>query len=449
MSVVFAARRVRIAASFRFFCALTSALSSAVGLVGVHASPAYAQGGQANTAPRVLVIDSVRVVHVADARIGPLQRIVIRGDTIAAITALDAPLPATVDVVLNARGAYAIPGLVDHHVHFVPQQAARLERAARGGVTMVNSMAGDARVAGEYARQVITKELAGPEIAYASVLAGPGFFIDPRFRNAGVGFVPGTAPWAQAMTDTTDLVRAVARARGSGAELLKLYAMLDSTLAARITAEAHVQGMRVVAHGTVFPARPLQLVQSGVDVLTHVPYLSWQGAPSVQADDAFKRAEGPYTSVEVDGAEIAALVDAMAKAGTVLEPTLYVFLSRDSPAVMRAWSLALTRRAHERGVPILAGTDNLIAADSAALPNIHSELSYLVDAGLSPAAALATATLVPARVMGRASTHGAVAAGFVADLLLLDANPLLDIAATRTIRNVVLKGRVLATPPSR
>jgi hypothetical protein len=154
----------------------------------------------------VLVIDSVRVVDVVAARAGELQRIVIRGDTIVAITALDAPLPASVDVLLNARGAYAIPGLVDHHVHLVPRQAATLERAARGGVTMVNSMAGDARVAGEYARQVITKELAGPEIAYASVVAGPGFFVDPRFRGAGVGFTPGTAPWAQSMTDTTDLV---------------------------------------------------------------------------------------------------------------------------------------------------------------------------------------------------------------------------------------------------
>jgi imidazolonepropionase-like amidohydrolase len=408
-------------------------------------TPAHAQRATAHDAStRVLVVDSVRVVDVAAARTSTLRRIVIRGDTIAAVTNLDAPLPATVDVLLNARGAYAIPGLVDHHVHLVPRQAAALERAARGGVTMVNSMAGDARVAGEYARQVIMKELAAPEIVFASVLAGPGFFIDPRFRGAGVGFAPGTAPWAQAMTDTTDLVRAVARARGSGAELLKLYAMLDSTLAARITNEAHAQGMRVVAHGTVFPARPLQLVQAGVDVLTHVPYLSWQGATSVQAGDVFKRAEGPYASVAVNGTQITTLVDAMVKAGTALEPTLYVFLSRESPAVMRAWSLALTRRAHERGVPILAGTDNLIGADSTALPNIHAELAYLVEAGLSPVAALATATVVPARVMGRAATHGAIAPGFVADLVLIEEDPLVDISATRKIRKVVLRGRVLA-----
>lgn len=83
--------------------------------------------------------------------------------------------------------------------------------------------------------------------------------------------------------------------------------------------------------------------------------------------------------------------------------------------------------------------------DTTALPSIHDELAHLVQAGLSPAAALASATVVPARVMERAATHGVLAPGFVADLVLLGADPLADIAATRRIRQVVLRGRVLAT----
>jgi imidazolonepropionase-like amidohydrolase len=391
------------------------------------------------------ILSPPRLKFLSRNRTGPLQRVIVRGDRIHAVTSLDAPLPDTVDERISAHGGFAIPGLVDHHVHLVPGQAATLERVARGGVTMVNAMAGDARVAGEYARQVITRELAGPEIAYASVVAGPGFFVDPRFIGAGVGFTPGTAPWAQAITDSTDLVRAVARARGSGAELLKLYAMLDSTLAARLTTEAHAQGMRVIAHGTVFPARPLQLVQAGVDVLTHVPYLSWEGATTVRAEDAFERINGPYAAVPSDGAVIDALVSAMRAAGTVLEPTLTVFVDRDAPALMANWSRELTQRAHAAGVPILAGTDQLAGRDTAALPSIHDELAHLVQAGLSPAAALASATVVPARVMGRAATHGVLAPGYVADLVLLGADPLADIAATRSIRQVVLRGRVLAT----
>ena len=203
----------------------------------------------------------------------------------------------------------------------------------------------------------------------------------------------------------------------------------------------------MVAHGTVFPARPLQLVAGGVDVLTHVPYLSWQGAASIKPEDSFNRANGPYEQVPADAPAIERLLQAMRTRGTYLEPTLEVFLGRPSTATgMREWSLAVTRRAFMLGIPILAGTDGMIGNNAEALPNIHKELVRLVEAGLSPGAALASATIVPARAMGRARTHGAIAPGRVADLVLLDANPLVDITATTRIRQVFLKGRAVRTP---
>ena len=392
---------------------------------------------------RVVIVDSVSVVDVAARRVVAQQRIVVRGDSIVAVHPVSAPLPDTVDERIDGRGAFAIPGLVDHHVHITAGMDAALRQAARGGVTMVHSMAGDNRTAGEYARRVLTKELAGPEIAYASVMAGPDFFVDPRFRGASLGFVPGNAPWAQAVTANTDVVRAVAAARGSGAEVLKLYAMIDSALAARLTAEAHRQGMRVVAHGTVFPARPLQLVQGGADILTHVPYLSWQGAKEVRAQDSFDRRQGPYSSLPADGPQVTALLAAMKRAGTYLEPTLFVFARNADEKDVNNWGAAVTRKARDAGVPIIAGTDGLIGADTSALPNIHRELQYLVTAGLTPAEALAAATTTPARAMRRERTHGVIAAGHVADIVLLEANPLESIEATTKIRQVVLRGRPL------
>ena len=298
---------------------------------------------------RVLVIDSVTVVDVAAKRLVALQRIVMRGDSIVAVQPVSATPPDSIDERIDGRGAFAIPGLVDHHVHITAGMDAALRQAARGGVTMVHSMAGDNRTVGEYARRVLARELAGPEIAYASVMAGPDFFVDQRFRGAGIGFVPGTAPWMQAVTATTDVVRAVAAARGSGAEVLKLYAMIDSALAARLIAEAHRQGMRVVAHGTVFPARPLQLVQGGADILTHAPYLSWQGAPDVRPQDVFDRRMGPYASVPVDGPQITALIGAMKQAGTYLEPTLFVFSRNVDETAVNNWGAALTRKARRCG----------------------------------------------------------------------------------------------------
>lgn len=405
---------------------------------------------QRAAAPRrapVTVIEDVQVVDVQEQTVTPNRRVILRGDSIFSVGTLGDRMPDTVDVRIDGRGGFLIPGLVDHHVHLTPGMTRALVQAARGGVTMVNAMAGDNRTAGEYARAVLAGELMGPEIAYASVMAGPDFFVDPRFRGASLGFAFGTAPWAQAVTASTDIVRAVSAARGSGAEALKLYAMIDSALAARLIAEAHHQGMRVIAHGTVFPARPLQLVGGGVDVLTHVPYLSWQGAASIKPEDSFNRANGPYEQVPADAPAIERLLQAMRARGTYLEPTLEVFLGRPTTATaMREWSRAVTRRAFTLGIPILAGTDGMIGNDAEALPNIHKELVRLVDAGLSPGAALASATIVPARAMGRSRTHGAIAPGRVADLVLLDANPLVDITATTRIRQVFLKGRAVRTP---
>jgi len=392
----------------------------------------------------VLVVDSVRIIDVQAQQVTPLRRIVVRGDSIAEVVAADAPLTNPVDERVNGGGAFVIPGLVDHHVHLTPGMAAALERGARGGVTMVQAMAGDNRVAGELARAALNKEIVSPEIAYASVMAGPDFFVDVRFIGSSLGFPIGKAPWAQAVTAETDVVTAVALARGSGAEVLKLYAMMDSALVARLTHEAHRQGMRVVAHGTVFPARPLQLAAAGVDILTHAPYLSWQGAAQVRPADAWNRRDGPYATVRADGAELDAVLSAMARRGTFLEPTLWVFTRQDVPPVVAAWGAQLAARAHARGIPILAGTDGFVDRDTLAPPLIHRELQRLVEAGLTPAAALAAATTVPARAMRRERTHGAVAAGRVADFVLLSANPLDDIRHTTAIRAVVLRGRVLA-----
>ena len=93
-------------------------------------------------------------------------------------------------------------------------------------------------------------------------------------------------------------------------------------------------------------------------------------------------------------------------------------------------------------MPLLAGTD-------APMPNLwpgsslHDELGLLVAAGLTPAAALRAATLAPARFLGVDADSGTIAVGKRADLVLLDENPLVDIAATRRIRAVVLGGRWL------
>jgi len=117
----------------------------------------------------------------------------------------------------------------------------------------------------------------------------------------------------------------------------------------------------------------------------------------------------------------------------------------DSVSKVRApWMYAVTKRAAQLGVPIVAGTDGLFGIASDSLPTLHRELELLISgAGLSPAQALTAATLNGARAIGVADQTGTIAVGKAADLVLLDADPLADIRNTRRIAAVIKNGVVV------
>jgi imidazolonepropionase-like amidohydrolase len=108
------------------------------------------------------------------------------------------------------------------------------------------------------------------------------------------------------------------------------------------------------------------------------------------------------------------------------------------------WSIFLTQRMNSQGIPIGAGTDTPILL---AVPgySLHAELEYLVRAGLSPLEALESATVRPAEYFSLQDEMGTIDAGKKADLVLLDANPLEDIANTKKISGVVTKGKYYNT----
>jgi hypothetical protein len=103
--------------------------------------------------------------------------------------------------------------------------------------------------------------------------------------------------------------------------------------------------------------------------------------------------------------------------------------------------LEIVRKLHAAGAPFLAGTDTPAGVDVLPGISLHLELQRFVAAGFSPLEALQTATLNPAKFYGKLNDYGSVQAGRVADLLLLDSNPLDDIANTRAIAGVVADGR--------
>jgi imidazolonepropionase-like amidohydrolase len=103
--------------------------------------------------------------------------------------------------------------------------------------------------------------------------------------------------------------------------------------------------------------------------------------------------------------------------------------------------LEMVNQMHKSGVPFLAGTDTAAGVNVFPGFSLHQELEYFVKAGFTPLDSLQTATINPARFFGRTVDLGSVERGKLADLVLLDANPLDDIRNTQKIRAVVLAGR--------
>ena len=418
-------------------------------LIAIFLAAPLALGAQPPAAAKSIVIADVTIIDGTGAAPRPHMTVVVRGGRITDLLAAGAGAPAT-DTTVDGAGRYLIPGLIDAHVHIGTTSWARevdqLGRALRGGVTSVFDMAGDTRATGDLARASLVAEIRAPSIYFVALMAGPAFFTDRRVLAASRGYAAGTAPWMQSITDETDLVRAVAMAKGTGAVAIKLYAALPGPLAAKIVDEAKRQGLRTVAHATTFPGRPLELVEGGVSILAHAPYLVWEGSPPT--DSFALRGRGDFLGVPAGSPSMETLLAQMRERGTMLGPTVWVFdesQPADSVSKVRApWMYAVTKRAAQLGVPLVAGTDGLFGIRGDSLPALHRELELLVTrGGLTPAQALTSATLNGARAIGVADQTGSIAVGKAADLVLLDGDPLVDIRNTRRIAAVIKNGVVI------
>lgn len=397
----------------------------------------------------VVLIQDVTLIDGTGAGARSHADVLIRDGRIAEVSDTGVRSSDDAAIVLNGRGRYAIPGLFDAHVHLSgapwEERINQLRRALAGGITSVYDVAGDVRETSDLARAELAGEIDSPAIDYAALMAGPAFFTDPRVVASSLGFAVGQAPWALSVGPDTDLARAVAAVRGSGASAIKLYAALDAATVKRIADEAHRQHVRLVAHATVFPARPSDLVAAGVNMLAHAPYLVWEGSPPTT--DFPSRAKGDFAHVPPDSPAIEQLLASMRDGHVALNPTLWIFAdgpgAQDELKTERTrWMDAVTRRASAIGVPIVAGTDGMLAPRDP-LPILHRELELLVTgAGLSPMQALVSATANAAQAIGVDRDRGTIAAGKIADVVLLSGNPVEDIRNTRKIEVVVHRGRL-------
>ena len=382
----------------------------------------------------------------------PGMAIVVEGERIAAIETAVKPGKGVVDM----HGAYALPGLINTHVHLatspdLPFAQAQLRRDLYAGITAVRDMAGDTRELGYLARTARIGETPGSDVYYAALMAGPEFFLDPRtVESTRGGLVPGETPWMRAVTPSTDLPLAVAEAKGTGATAIKIYADLPAPLVSAIAAQAHRQHLMVWAHAAVFPASPREVVDAKVDVVSHACMLGYQASAKMPA------AYHHRAAVEADkltghNAAFDGLLADMKARGTILDATLYVYELLDkmkdaNPPPYCTLTLAekLAGEARRAGVPISAGTDAETAWKEP-MPALADELALLVHgAGLTPIDAIRAATSVAARTIGQERDMGTLEKGKLANVVFVKKNPLADIANIKTVTLTVKRGKPFA-----
>jgi imidazolonepropionase-like amidohydrolase len=314
-----------------------------------------------------------------------------------------------------------------------------------------------------------------------------GTQIGPRLFIAGTAVDgPNSYLPAARIVHTPEEARAAVRElKAEGVDFIKVYSSLPKDLYLAVAGEAKSDGIPFVGH-VPYPVTAAEASDAGQKSLEHLTEVdvgtsSDEAAIKAEELDAMNQKHGyipdpARLKSTFDSAATAALFERFRKNGTWQVPTLVVFdqerqiaeaglSGNDSllvyiPKMLRDYWRSLpvdiatkmvalysvhadlVGRLNRAGVPILAGSDS---PNPFVYPgfSLHDELGLLVRSGLTPGEALRTATVNPAIFLGLTDSLGTVARGKVADLVLLDANPLTDIANTKGIRAVIQGGRLL------
>jgi imidazolonepropionase-like amidohydrolase len=393
-----------------------------------------------------LVLENARLVDLVEGTVTEGVRIVIRAGWIESLGAQDAPAGAA---VLDLKGRFVIPGLFDLHAHVIPltplfpcaPPEEALATLLDHGVTTIRLLPFYTESAVDWAARVATGELTGPTIVPAS-----GVYEQvPQRGDLGFGDADTAFQWVQ-------------RDALLGARWIKVYNSMSEEALTAIVEAARSFGIRVCGHAEGVP--PERAIELGMDCLEHVISLPLSCAdepPGVEGRDLASRTAERWA--RADDGRLDALLARMRTLEVAWVPTLVVSerigltgqhdgRPTAGAAIGAAYDAALRRAAHavlaqhRAGGLVGLGTDfpvdGVTPGDS-----VHRELELLVTLGeATPLEALQIGTLGSARVLGLEAVLGTLESGKLAELVVLDENPLEDIRATSAIELVVHLGRV-------
>ena len=345
--------------------------------------------------------------------------------------------------VVDGAGKTLVPGLWDSHQHFGDDSAGPFLLSL--GITSARDPGNDNSLTLARATRRAKGDLLSPKVYPSMLIDGKG---------------PNSAQLGTIVTSPEEAIAAVQEAKAEGFTGIKFYGTYNPSWVAPAAAEAHRLGLHV--HGHV-PAgmRPSQAILAGYDELTHIYFVMMEAMPDavVATSNGVNRFEGTgryAKDVDLNAPPIKPLMALMATRKIVCDPTLVVAeslfvpengdlspayapyvgilppatergfrqggfavpkdLTRDDYRRSFAKLSALVELMHKSGIEIVAGTDG------SGLELVR-ELELYVKAGFTPEEALASATIVPARLLQVDKTTGSIAVGKAADLVLVEGDP--------------------------
>jgi imidazolonepropionase-like amidohydrolase len=441
--------------------------------------------------PPSLAITHVTIIDATGAAPQPDMTVFLADEQIAAIGPSNSVSIPSKTKTFDATGKFLIPGLVDMHVHLTgagePTGSREfiLRLLLANGITTVRDMGGDLDSLLKLRHEIEHGQLQAPWIFFA----GPYLDGNPPF------FQPSLV-----VTNSAEATKDIHSLMSRGADFIKVQSNLSRDAYFAIAAVCRREHITFVGHvpDRVTAAEASDAGQKSIEHLTGVLRACSSDEPSL-IQKQFSAGPKKGTKVQSRDRELswqrqllesysdqqaAALIAKFIRNQTWQVPTLILLRNDAFPTpqtdpsrdprrkyiplqVLANWqkgakdrdkgatplefslrssfmeaSLRIVGKMKAAGVPIMAGTDTT-APFVFPGSSLHEELALLVQAGLTPMQALQAATNLPAEFLGKLQTQGTIEQGKIADLVLLDSNPLDDIHNTRRIRAVILRGKLL------
>ena len=438
-------------------------------LAAVACAPTSPPRAASGAGAGVIAIRNVTVIPMTGAGSSPAQTVVLRDGRIAALGPADRIQIPSGATIVEGTGRFLIPGLFEMHAHMSKTRASALGLYVRYGVTSLRDQGSEHAEVLQWRREVRSGARVGPRM----LIAGP--YLESLRNIQRMRADPPESrvePFERAriaIASPADARRVIDSLSALELDHFKIRTVQDRETYIALGRAALMHGKRLVGHvPAVPPATFLESGQQGVDhgfpttydtLSRAVRMAFWREIAArdvgvvptlvVLTESAFRPAEY-YRALMADTTGAVHPLRPYLSAFTILD---WKEQQEENTPERRAalvpyfqTGLKHVREMREAGVRLMTGSDvavlNIFPGES-----LHEELRLFVDSlGMSPMEALASATRRPAEWLGLADSVGTIAPGKVADLVLLDADPLADIRNTRRIAGVVLRGRLFGRP---